>query len=71
MERATPQGLKGSAIHPYARICRLAGVYEALTSDRPYHHRKTTFEALKFMKEEIVADMDQELLWHFIGLFGL
>lgn len=66
-----PRGLAGGAIHPYARICRLADVYEALTSDRPYHQRRSTFEALKFMKEEIVADMDQELLRHFIGLFGL
>jgi HD-GYP domain-containing protein (c-di-GMP phosphodiesterase class II) len=66
-----PSGLKGSEIHPYARICRLADVYEALTSDRPYHQRWTTFAALKFMKEKIVVDMDREMLQHFISLFGL
>ena len=64
-----PNGLGREDIHPYARICRLADVYEALTSQRPYHRPLTTFQALKFMKEKVVSDMDQELLRHFIRLF--
>ncbi|MEZ4600939.1 MAG: HD domain-containing phosphohydrolase [Syntrophotaleaceae bacterium] len=64
-----PFGRKGSDIHPYARICRLADVYEALTSDRPYHQRKTTFEALKFMKEKVVTDLDENLFARFVKLF--
>lgn len=63
-----PNGLKGSDIHPYARICRLADVYEALTSERPYHKKRTTFEALKLIKEEM-ADLDQDLINCFIKLF--
>ena len=64
-----PNGLNGSEIHPYARICRLADVYEALTSDRPYHRKRTTFEALKLIKEEM-SDLDQDLIGCFIGLFA-
>jgi HD-GYP domain-containing protein (c-di-GMP phosphodiesterase class II) len=63
-----PNGLKGSEIHPYARICRLADVYDALTSERPYHKKRTTFEALKMIKEEMV-DLDQDLINCFIKLF--
>jgi HD-GYP domain-containing protein (c-di-GMP phosphodiesterase class II) len=64
-----PFGKKGADIHPYARICRLADVYEALTSHRPYHQRRSTFEALKFMKESVVTDLDEKLFARFVGLF--
>lgn len=66
-----PLGLKGKDIHPFARICRLADVYEALTSERPYHQRHTTFQALKIMKDRVMADTDPALLQHFIRLFSL
>ncbi|PLX84035.1 MAG: hypothetical protein C0617_09440 [Desulfuromonas sp.] len=64
-----PHGLKGGDIHPLARICRLADVYEALTSKRPYHQRRSTYEALKLMKETILVDMDREFFDHFVRLF--
>jgi HD-GYP domain-containing protein (c-di-GMP phosphodiesterase class II) len=63
-----PYGLKGSEIHPYSRICRLADTFEALTSDRPYQRKRTAFEALKLIKESM-TDMDQDLLQCFIKLF--
>ena len=34
-----PKGLKGEAIHIYGRICSIADVYDALTSDRPYRKK--------------------------------
>ncbi|BCR04616.1 HDIG domain-containing protein [Desulfuromonas versatilis] len=64
-----PNALDRDNIHPLARICRLADVYDAITSDRPYAKRKSTYEALKLMKEQIVADIDQELFEHFVKLF--
>jgi len=64
-----PYGMTGPDIHPYARICRLADIYEALTSNRPYHTRRSTFEALKFMRETVVADVDEQLFGHFVRLF--
>jgi HD-GYP domain-containing protein (c-di-GMP phosphodiesterase class II) len=63
-----PFGLTGKDIHPYARICRLADIYEALTSKRPYHNRHTTFEALKVIQAQM-ADVDRELLRCFLNLF--
>ncbi|UWZ81388.1 HD-GYP domain-containing protein [Geoalkalibacter halelectricus] len=64
-----PNQIRAKDIHPYARICRIADVYEALTSDRPYHTRHSTYETLKMMKEKILADVDQDLFGHFIKLF--
>lgn len=64
-------GLVRVEIHPYARICRIADIYEALTSDRSYHKRRTTFDALKMMKGDLVSDLDHELYNHFIRLFAI
>ncbi|RMF47463.1 MAG: HD domain-containing protein [Deltaproteobacteria bacterium] len=66
-----PNGLTSADIHPYARICRLVDIYEALTADRPYHQRRSTFEALRFMQEKILTDMDQDLVRQFVTLFAV
>lgn len=44
-----PVGIVGEHIHPWAQICAVVDIYEALTSNRPYRRgldRKTTFEIL-------------------------
>jgi response regulator RpfG family c-di-GMP phosphodiesterase len=47
-----PRGLKGNAIHIYARIFAVADAYDAITSDRPYHAAQSYEEA----RTEIVAN---------------
>ena len=42
-----PQGLKGDAIHEYAKIIGLADLYESLTHVRPYQKRRVPFDAVK------------------------
>jgi HD-GYP domain-containing protein (c-di-GMP phosphodiesterase class II) len=42
-----PQGLKGDAIHEYAKIIGLADLYESLTHVRPYQKRRVLFDAVK------------------------
>lgn len=64
-----PYQKKAEEIHPYARICRLADIYEALTSDRPYHSSRSSFEALKFMKEHMVSGPDEVVFAGFVKLF--
>lgn len=64
-----PNCLPAREIHPYARICRMADVFEALTSDRPYRQKLKTFDALKLMKEKILTDIDKDLFHHFVRLF--
>ena len=67
--RGYPNKKTAEEIHPYARICRLADIYEALTSDRPYHNSRSSFEALKFMKEHVVSGPDEEVFAGFVKLF--
>jgi HD-GYP domain-containing protein (c-di-GMP phosphodiesterase class II) len=64
-----PNQRRAEEIHPYARICRLADIYEALTSERPYHNSRSSLEALKFMKEHVVRGADEQLFAGFIKLF--
>jgi HD-GYP domain-containing protein (c-di-GMP phosphodiesterase class II) len=65
-----PQKLKGEEIHLYGRICSLADVFDALTSDRPYRQKLPTFRALKLMKEEMMDHFQRDLFEQFVMLFG-
>ena len=64
-----PQGLAGEAIHPFARICAIADVYDALTSDRAYRPKLAPFEALSIMREKMANHFDSEMLYRFIQMF--
>lgn len=61
-----PKGLRGSEIHEYGRICSLADVYDALTSERPYRKKLKPFDALKLMKEEMIHHFQRELFEQFV-----
>ncbi len=62
-----PFGIKGDQIFTYARICRLADVFDALTSWRPYHKKLSTFEALQLMKMDMGFEVG--LFEKFVRLF--
>ncbi len=64
-----PYGLKGFDIHPYACICCLADVYDALTGKRSYKKEKTPEEALKIMVNQMSNHFNKELLKKFLLLF--
>lgn len=61
-----PKGLRGSEIHEYGRICSLADVYDALTSERPYRKKLKPFDALKLMKDEMIHHFQRELFEQFV-----
>ncbi len=64
-----PKGIKGKDIHLYGRICIIADVYDALTSDRPYREKMTPFAALKLMQTEMIGHFDKELFEKFVMIF--
>ena len=63
-----PQGLSGDNIPLEARIVSIADVFDALTSDRPYHTKLTIKEALKVLKEGECAAFDPTLVGIFINI---
>ena len=64
-----PNGLKGDDIHIYSKICCIADVFDALTSQRPYKNANSTFEALRIMREEMIGEFDPEFFTRFVMLF--
>lgn len=65
-----PHGLKGDEIHLYGRICRIADVYDALTSRRPYRVELSPFKALRIMKEEMINQFNREIFNEFVHFLG-
>ena len=64
-----PLGLKGFDIHPYAAICCLADVYDALTGKRSYKVAKTPKEAIGIMTKQMGNHFNVAMLKKFVKLF--
>lgn len=63
-----PQNLKGDEIHPYSHIVKIADVYDALTSKRPYKESIPSSKAIKIMLSEGEKSFHPEMLGHFVQL---
>lgn len=56
-----PVGIHAEDIHPWARICKVADVFDALTSDRPYRRADTKKDVLEFMGKKTGREFDEEV----------
>lgn len=65
-----PLGLKNNEIHAYGRICSIADVFDALTSERPYKAGLTPFEALSIMKNQMGHHFSPDIFAEFVKLFS-
>lgn len=63
-----PGKLRGKEIHLYGKICAIADVYDALTTDRPYRAKMRPFDALTLMKNEMIDHFQKELFEKFVRL---
>jgi HD-GYP domain-containing protein (c-di-GMP phosphodiesterase class II) len=57
-------------IHPCARICAIADIFDALTSVRPYKKAMRPFEAIELIKRDAFTEFDHNLLSTFITMLG-
>lgn len=57
-----PVGMTESEIHPWAKICTVADVYEALTSYRPYRSPLAREKVIELMNRERGKAFDPEVL---------
>lgn len=64
-----PNGLKARDIHEYARICSIADVFDALTTNRVYKKAMGSFDALRLMRNEMLLNFDAEIFKLFVQLF--
>ncbi|MRR36807.1 HD domain-containing protein, partial [bacterium] len=63
-----PYGMKD--IHPCARICTIADIFDALVSPRPYKPAMKPFEAIEIIKKEASTEFDRCLMETFIRMLG-
>lgn len=61
-----PKGIKGEELHIYGKICAIADVYDALTTDRPYRKPLLPFEGLRIMKEQMLDHFQRDLFEQFV-----
>jgi putative nucleotidyltransferase with HDIG domain len=58
--RGYPVGIVADEIDPWAKICAVADVFDALTSDRPYHKAISAAAACEFLEQRAGSSFDQE-----------
>ncbi len=68
--RGYPQGLHEPDIHLYSKICTLADVFDALTTERPYKQALDSFPALRIMQSDMREDFHPHLFREFIRMLG-
>jgi len=64
-----PFGLKGEQIPLVGRLCALADVYDALTSERPYKQAWLEHDAVEYVVNESGRHFDPTLVEHFLALY--
>lgn len=65
-----PNGLSGGDISIPSRVCAIADTFDAITTNRSFQDRKSSFKALAEMKaHEIPQRLDEKLFRDFVFLF--
>ena len=65
-----PFGVRGNDISLMGRITKVADVFDALTSFRPYRLPLTPFQALSTMRFKMAGHFDMPIFYEFVRLLG-
>jgi HD-GYP domain-containing protein (c-di-GMP phosphodiesterase class II) len=65
-----PVGLTAEEIHPWARICAVADVFDAITSQRPYHEADSIGAALCCLERQAGTAFDEDMVRCWIEVMG-
>ncbi|MFP3154290.1 HD-GYP domain-containing protein [Lachnospiraceae bacterium ZAX-1] len=57
-----PDGASGDEITLYARIIKVADVFDALTTKRPYHEPSTPSDTVEYIVSKVDTEFDRELV---------
>jgi putative nucleotidyltransferase with HDIG domain len=60
--RGYPVGIVEGEIDPWAKICAVADVFDALTCDRPYRKALPVQEACTFLEQRVGTSFDREIV---------
>jgi HD-GYP domain-containing protein (c-di-GMP phosphodiesterase class II) len=57
-----PVGSVGDEIHLWGRICKVADVFDALSSDRPYRKAEPVSQVLQMLEERAGTEFDKDMV---------
>ncbi len=61
-----PFGLKNHHTCKYGKIVAIADIYDAMTSDRVYHKRKSPFDVIRMFENGVYHELDTKFLFVFL-----
>lgn len=61
-----PLKLEWEKVHKYAKIISIVDIYDAITSERPYHKKHHPFEAIRILEEECYGLLETDYLYVFL-----
>lgn len=65
-----PDRLAGDEISPWARMCTIVDIFDALTTRRSYKEAKQSFDSLQFMRSHMSDEIDLDLFKGFVELMA-
>lgn len=65
-----PKGVLSDKINLYGKICSLADIFDAMTTNRPYHHAVSAYQALSEIRDRMIRkEFDRDFFSQFVNLF--
>lgn len=65
-----PEGLGDGKLSPYARICCICDIFDALTTKRSYKDALKSFPALQLMRDEMGGQLDPDIFRTFVKMLA-
>lgn len=63
-----PTGIGKSEIHPWAKLCAVVDIYEAVTSQRPYRTPMPRTQAIELLRRDSISSLDKEIVECWISI---
>ena len=70
MAAGTPSDWFIAEIHPYARLCAIADVYDALCHDRPHRRSPRRRDTLEYLDRQAGRGFDEEMMRCWIAIIA-
>jgi len=65
-----PRGLRGDEIDIYGKICSVADIFDAMTTERCYQKASSAYDALDLIKHKMFKEFDYDFFSKFVLLFA-
>ncbi|NOQ31320.1 MAG: hypothetical protein GQ570_09375 [Helicobacteraceae bacterium] len=64
-----PDKLRDKQISAFTQIITVCDMFDAITSERSFHHKKSSFETIQLMKKEFNSRLNSKYMNELVRLF--